>query len=68
MPEGRMIQINLPVKGRIAIIRLGMGKLDFTAQQRAEIRIVLQRFVMLLDAPKLDTREHSIAPWIAWNR
>jgi hypothetical protein len=63
-----MIQINLPAKGRVVTIRLGMGKLDFTAQRRAEIRIVLQRFVTLLGAPKLDTREHSIALWIAWKR
>ncbi len=68
MPEDRMIQINPSVKGKGVIIRLGTGKLDFTAQRRAEIRIALQRFVMLLDAPELDTREHSIALWVAWKR
>ena len=68
MPEDRMIQINPSVKGKVVIIRLGTGKLDFTAQRRAETRIAHQRFVMLLDAPELDTRERSVALWIAWRK
>ncbi len=63
-----MIQINLPVKGRIVITRLGMGKLGSTAHRRAKIRIALPRFVKLLDALELVMREHSIVLWIAWKR
>jgi hypothetical protein len=68
MLEGRMIQNNPPAKGRTVITRLGMGKLGSTVQRRAKIRIVLLRFVRLLDAQKLDMRVHSIVLWIAWKR
>ena len=68
MPEGRINQNHLSAKGKGVTIRLGTGKPGSIVQRRAEIRIALQRFVMLLDALEPDMKERSIARWIAWKR
>ena len=63
-----MIQIDPPVKGRAMIIRLGMGRLDSIVQRCAKTKIVLLRYVKLLDAPIVDLRVRLIVLWIAWKR
>ena len=63
-----MIQINPPAKGRAVIIRLEMGKLVSIVQRRAKTRIVLLKYVKLLDASMLDMRDHLTVLWIAWRR